>query len=128
MSKVEWQTDLESEPWIDISHEAIVAMDLYRTARSKTGSDSTTGREGGAPTHDDGAKNDEGTQAGEEELEEEQSFEINPVLSWETVQAVKYRLAIKRSMRDVAIILRAELAKIGPVKGMRVRAAGQRSR
>lgn len=48
-------------------------------------------------------------------------LKINSELSANMVLAVKYRLAQKRSMREVALILRAQLAQIGPVKGMRVR-------
>lgn len=50
-------------------------------------------------------------------------LKINSELSANMVLAVKYRLAQKRSMREVALILRAQLAQIGLVKGMRVRRA-----
>lgn len=43
-------------------------------------------------------------------------------LSWESTQAIKYRLAQKRSMRDAELILRSEVAKAGLVEGTRVSA------
>lgn len=72
---------------------------------------------------DDDDDNDDDDDDDEEEKEEDYLMKINPELSRQMVQALKYRIAQKRSMRKVALVLRAELAQTGLVKGMRVRAA-----
>lgn len=56
----------------------------------------------------------------EEDLMRADAFRLNPELSWEMAQAVAFRYAKKRTLRDVALIARAELRNIGLVEGMLV--------
>lgn len=55
---------------------------------------------------------------GEEHDHNDRILEVNPELSWETTQAVAYRLAKKRSIIDLALLARAEMRRTGLSEGM----------
>lgn len=73
----------------------------------------------------EGEQGDEEGGAGEDggDAEEEAGSvpDVKPELSWEMTQAMAYRLSKKRTIRDVGLLARAELKKLGPAEGMMVR-------